>query len=126
MINNTRRATARRRRPYLVLFLLLGALVSTRYASDAEDASANSAWSDDAHPPIDITTLDNIPVEIWGVSGQNPSQTQTPSLEVLVWDIQQVGDRIFNQVETVDVRFSASSNSLDALRESLGHFLGGK
>jgi len=96
VISNTRRSTkARRRRSYLVLFLLLGALMSTRYASDAEDASANSAWSDDAHPPIDIATLDNIPVETWGVSGQNPGQTQTPSLDVLVWDIQQVGDRIF-------------------------------
>ncbi len=84
-----------RRRVHVAIFVLLCALVSTRFANDAEEASANSAVSDDAHPAVDVASLDNIPVETWGVSGQDPASTQTPSLEVLVWDIQQAGGRIF-------------------------------
>ncbi len=48
------------------------------------------------HPDtIDLDELDMVPVAMWGVSGQNPADTQTPSLDVLVWDFQQVGDRMF-------------------------------
>jgi hypothetical protein len=44
---------------------------------------------------IDLDALDMVPVEMWGVSGQDPSQTQTQTLDVLVWDFAQSGDRMF-------------------------------
>ena len=44
---------------------------------------------------IDLANLDLVPLRQWGVSGQTPAQTQTPSLDVLVWDFAQIGDRMF-------------------------------
>ncbi len=44
---------------------------------------------------VDIDTLDMVPVRTWGVSGLNPAETQTPSLDVLVWDFAQIGNRMF-------------------------------
>jgi len=83
------------RRARLFLVALACTVIGLRLGTGTDDAAANSATSTDAHPAIDIATLDNIPVETWGVSGQIPGQTQTPTLQVLVWDIQQAGDRIF-------------------------------
>ena len=49
-----------------------------------------------AHPDtVDLDALDMVPVPTWGVSGQNPAETQTASLDVLVWDFKQIGDRMF-------------------------------
>ncbi len=45
--------------------------------------------------PIDVDSLDMVPLKIDGVSGQDPASTQTPTLENLVYDIQQAGNRIF-------------------------------
>lgn len=44
---------------------------------------------------IDLDSLNMVPERTWGVSGQNPAQTQTPTLDVLVWDFAQIGDRMF-------------------------------
>ncbi|MEM7324359.1 MAG: hypothetical protein AAF531_14815 [Actinomycetota bacterium] len=44
---------------------------------------------------VDLDTLNMVPERIWGVSGQNPAQTQTESLDVLVWDFAQIGNRMF-------------------------------
>ncbi len=44
---------------------------------------------------VNIDTLDMVPVRTWGVSGQNPTQTQTQTLDVLVWDFAQIGNRMF-------------------------------
>ncbi len=46
-------------------------------------------------PEVDIDNLNMVPERIWGVSGQNPADTQTPSLDVLVWDFAQIGNRMF-------------------------------
>ncbi|MGH1490854.1 MAG: hypothetical protein ACRBK7_15930 [Acidimicrobiales bacterium] len=48
------------------------------------------------HPDtVDLAKLNMIPEKIWGVSGNDPSQTQTESLDTLVWDFAQSGDRMF-------------------------------
>jgi chitodextrinase len=94
-LNSQPKQHIRNRRLKLLLFVGLAAIVSARLATKAEDASANTAIGGDAHGAVNVANLDNIPVEVWGVSGQNPASTQTPSLEVLVWDIQQAGDRVF-------------------------------
>ncbi|MEM7273447.1 MAG: hypothetical protein AAF547_10240 [Actinomycetota bacterium] len=44
---------------------------------------------------VDVRNLDPVPVRMWGVSGQNPAETQTASLDVLVWDFAQSGNRMF-------------------------------
>ncbi|MGH1492515.1 MAG: putative Ig domain-containing protein [Acidimicrobiales bacterium] len=44
---------------------------------------------------IDLDTLEMVPKNMWGVSGQNPSQTQTETLDVLVYDFAQSGDYMF-------------------------------
>ena len=53
----------------------------------------------DAQAPVqtdvDLANLDMVPLRQWGVADQNPASTQTPSLDVLVWDFAQIGDRMF-------------------------------
>ncbi len=44
---------------------------------------------------IDLDTLEMVPKNMWGVSGQNPNQTQTESLDVLVYDFAQSGNYMF-------------------------------
>ena len=46
-------------------------------------------------PPIDLGGLDLVPLNIDGVAGVEPADTQTPTIENLVWDIQQAGRRVF-------------------------------
>lgn len=46
-------------------------------------------------PPIDLDTLEMVPERMWGVSGQNPANTQTETLDVLVYDFAQSGDYMF-------------------------------
>lgn len=47
------------------------------------------------HPPIDVTEVNMVPERGWGVSGQTPQNTQTETLDVLVWDMVQSGDKMF-------------------------------
>lgn len=47
------------------------------------------------HPQVDVGSLDMVPLNVDGVSGLNTEQTQTPTIENLVWDIQEAGGRIF-------------------------------
>jgi hypothetical protein len=48
------------------------------------------------HPDtVDLSRLSMIPEQTWGVSGNDPTETQTPTLDTLVWDFAQSGDRMF-------------------------------
>ncbi len=47
------------------------------------------------NPPIDLGALDLVPVPMDGVAGVDPAQTQTSTIENLVWDMQQAGSRVF-------------------------------
>lgn len=48
------------------------------------------------HPDtVDLDGLNMVPERMWGVSGQNPAETQTPTLDNLVWDFAQIGNRMF-------------------------------
>ena len=89
-------------RSVLRMLVLVGLAASTLVVptngplpGGAEPAAANSAFSDDAHPDVDVNTLDNIPVQTWGVTNEASHLSQTPSLDVEVWDIQQAGTRMF-------------------------------
>ena len=64
-----------------------------RFAPSAADAAPAAVPAVD--PWIDVANLDPVPERMWGVSDQNPAATQTPSLDVLVWDMVQIGDRMF-------------------------------
>lgn len=58
--------------------------------------AAPTASSAEPRPDtIDLDALDMVPERTWGVSGQEPSTTQTPTLDVLVWDFAEIGDRMF-------------------------------
>lgn len=46
-------------------------------------------------PEVDAKNLNSVPERTWGVSGQDPSQTQTQTIDNLVWDFAQIGNRIF-------------------------------
>lgn len=71
---------------------ILGGLAVISFAILAT-AGASSA---EARPDtIDLESLDMVPERTWGVSGQNPDTTQTPTLDVLVWDFAEIGDRMF-------------------------------
>ncbi|MDH3301250.1 MAG: delta-60 repeat domain-containing protein [Acidimicrobiia bacterium] len=58
-------------------------------------ADAAAAIVPPVEPWMDVANLNPVPERMWGVSGQNPEATQTPSLDVLVWDMVQIGDRMF-------------------------------
>ena len=58
-------------------------------------ASVGRADAQVAEPWIDLPNLDPVPERAWGVSGVNPADTQTQSLDVLVWDMVQIDDRMF-------------------------------
>lgn len=58
-------------------------------------ATATPAAAIEQPATVNIDTLDMVPVRTWGVSEQNPAQTQTPTLDVLVWDFAQIGNRMF-------------------------------
>ncbi len=64
-----------------------------RLAPEAADAAPAAAPA--VEPWVDVDNLDPVPERMWGVSGQDPAATQTPSLDVLVWDMVQIGDRMF-------------------------------
>ncbi|MGH1492008.1 MAG: putative Ig domain-containing protein [Acidimicrobiales bacterium] len=78
----TRRFTALLTASVLALVGLFG-LVGVTAADAAE------------HPDLDVTEVNMVPERGWGVSGQNPSTTQTETLDVLVWDMVQSGDNMF-------------------------------
>ncbi len=48
-----------------------------------------------AQANFDITNLNMVPERGWGVADQTPLETQTSSLDVLVWDFAQIGNRMF-------------------------------
>lgn len=71
-------------------FLLMSVSGATTIAGPVSPLSATD------HPDtVDLASLNMVPERTWGVSGQDPSQTQTPSLDVLVWDFAQIGNRMF-------------------------------
>ncbi|MEM9564347.1 MAG: hypothetical protein AAGA93_17115 [Actinomycetota bacterium] len=84
----------RKRRPRSATILatltigLLGAAASVLLGPVAPAAATNP-------DTIDLDALDLVPERTWGVSGQDPASTQTPTLDVLVWDFVQIGDRMF-------------------------------
>ncbi len=51
--------------------------------------------SAEQEPSVDLQGLDLVPRSTWGVSGANRDATQTPSIKSQVWDMVQVGDRMF-------------------------------
>ncbi len=63
-------------------------------------------------PDIDIDNLDMVPLRTWGVSGQEPTNTQTSTLDVLVWDFAQVGDRMFVGGAFLNVQESKTSTPI--------------
>ncbi len=69
-----------------VAFLLVATVVVTTPTS--VEAQAQPAT-------VDLANLDMVPLRQWGVSGIDPDETQTPTLDVLVWDFAQIGDRMF-------------------------------
>ncbi len=66
----------------------LATLLATLTFSLAPTASS-------AQANFDITNLNLVPEKGWGVADQTPAETQTPSLDVLVWDFAQIGNRMF-------------------------------
>lgn len=86
--------------------LALGVALTGALVGSAPPAAA-------AHPDtIDLDGLDMVPVEMWGVSGQSPDQTQTPTLDVLVWDFVQSGDRMFVAGAFLDVQESKNATPI--------------
>lgn len=57
--------------------------------------SASAAAALEQPDTIDLNTLNMVPERTWGVSGQNPANTQTETLDVLVYDFAQSGDYMF-------------------------------
>ncbi len=68
-------------------------VASTITVGAAPTAAAAAAPA--ADPWIDVANLDPVPERMWGVSGIDTAATQTPSLDVLVWDMVQIGNRMF-------------------------------
>ncbi len=89
--------TARRSHSRLTLTWLAALLISSTVAIGFSPLAAQAApgAAPAAEPWIDVANLDPVPERMWGVAGQDPSATQTPSLDVLVWDMVQIGDRVF-------------------------------
>jgi len=44
---------------------------------------------------VDPLALQRVPERMWGVCEQNPQATQTPTLDVLVWDMVEIDDTMF-------------------------------
>ncbi len=65
-----------------------------------------------AQASFDITNLNLVPERGWGVADQNPLDTQTPSLDVLVWDFAQIGDRMFVGGAFLNVKESKNSTPI--------------
>jgi hypothetical protein len=61
---------------------------------------------------VDLDRLDMVPEPMWGVSGQDPASTQTPTLDVLVWDFAQIGDRMFVAGGFLDVQESKDATPI--------------
>ncbi len=53
------------------------------------------AAAEAVEPWIDVENLDPVPERMWGVTGLDSAVTQTPTLDVLVWDMVQIDDRMF-------------------------------
>jgi hypothetical protein len=57
--------------------------------------SAQPAAAIEQPDTVNLDGLNMVPERMWGVSGQNPADTQTQSLDNLVWDFAQIGNRMF-------------------------------
>ena len=87
---NSRRKQSRTGRSALATVMVTVALLAATIVTSPLASEAQAPGVD-----VDLASLDLVPLRQWGVSGQTPSQTQTPSLDVLVWDFAQIGDRMF-------------------------------
>ncbi len=74
---------------------VLAFLLATLSAVIGTVAPATPAAAIDHPDTIDLDSLDMVPERMWGVSGQDPAETQTPTLDNLVWDFAQIGNRMF-------------------------------
>ena len=66
-----------------------------------------------AEPWIDVDNLDPVPERMWGVSGLDVDATQTSTLDVLVWDMVQIGDRMFVGGGFLDVQENKDATPID-------------
>ncbi len=78
-----------------------------------QSAAAAAAPDEAAEPWIDTANLDPVPERMWGVSGLDPTETQTPSLDVLVWDMVQIGDRMFVGGAFLNVQESKNATAIN-------------
>lgn len=70
--------------------LLLGLIPSSSVPSDSADAANGSAGEPAS---VDIPSLSGVPLPGWGVTGLD--QPETTNIPSLVWDITQIGSRIY-------------------------------
>ena len=63
-------------------------------------------------PEVDARNLNPVPERTWGVSGQNPAATQTATIDNLVWDFAQIGNRIFVGGAFLNVQESKNSTPI--------------
>ncbi|MGB5756339.1 MAG: hypothetical protein WBM50_05450, partial [Acidimicrobiales bacterium] len=76
----------------LVVAVLAMALVAVTSAAIAPTSPVAATPQPDT---IDLSQLSMIPERTWGVSGLASGQTQTPTIDNLVWDFVQSGNRMF-------------------------------
>lgn len=90
------RVPARLRRLAPVTLVLTGLVAGMFGAAVGTAPVASAAVAADPQPtPIAVDNLDLVPVKTWGVSGLDSANTQTSTLDVLVWDMVQLGGRMF-------------------------------
>ena len=81
-------------------------------AAAVAQAPAQVALPGDDFTIDDLGRLSMVPERMWGVSGQTPAATQTPSLDVLVWDFAQIGNRMFVGGAFLNVQESKNSTPI--------------
>lgn len=88
------------------------ALVTLAVAAFAVLAMAGPSSAEARPDTIDLDSLNPVPERTWGVSGQNPAATQTPTLDVLVWDFAEIGDRMFVAGAFLNVQESSDATPI--------------
>ena len=92
----TMKATTRSsNKDFKTRFGLLFALILTIATAGATVTPPPPAAAIVQPDTVDLENLNMVPERTWGVSGQTPEETQTPSLDNLVWDFAQIGNRMF-------------------------------
>jgi len=107
--------TARRKQIELLTTWLLAVLVISVVSVGVVPTIADSPVGAQAlgpAPSVDLDNLDPVPERTWGVSGLDSPATQTPSIDVLVWDMVQIGDRMFVAGGFLDVQESKYSTPI--------------